>query len=346
VALDLKSAGGVDAALRLIERADALIEGFRPGVMERLGLGPDVCLQRNPRLVYGRVTGWGQDGPLAREAGHDIDYVALAGVLHCIGPAGGKPVPPLNLVGDFGGGGMSLAFGIVSALLEASRSGEGQVVDASMTEGAAYLMTPIFGLYAAGQWSDERGRNILDGGAPYYGVYETADGKHICIGAIEGKFYENLCRHLGLDAETLPERNDRRGWEQLRARFAEIFKQRSRDEWCELLKNTDACFAPVLGLGEVHEHPHNVARGSFVAAEGVVQPAPAPRFGRTPGRIGAGPQPGIAEQRHQRRPVPDFHGHQGGASPNRRSGHWSATGRRSRPRARRDEAFRLAALFR
>ncbi|MCX7961344.1 MAG: CoA transferase [Burkholderiales bacterium] len=285
VTLDLKSPGGVEAAIALAERADALIEGFRPGVMERLGLGPQVLLGRNPRLVYGRMTGWGQTGPLAPRAGHDIDYIALAGVLHAIGRRGEAPVPPLNLVGDFGGGGMLLAFGIVCALLEAQRSGRGQVVDAAMVEGAALLATMFFGMTAAGRWREVRGENALDSGAPWYDVYETRDGKHVAIGAIEPKFYAELLERLGLSDEPLPAQHDRAGWPRLRARFAEVFRAKTRDEWCARFEGSDACFAPVLSFSEARAHPHNVARETFVGVGGVPQPAPAPRFSRTPGAI-------------------------------------------------------------
>jgi alpha-methylacyl-CoA racemase len=268
--------------LGLVGAADALVEGFRPGVAERLGIGPDPCLARNPRLVYGRVTGWGQDGPWRLAAGHDIDYVALAGALHPIGQAGGPPVPPLNLVGDFGGGGMLLALGVVAALLEASRSGRGQVVDAAMVDGAALLTTQFHELLAAGLWREERGANLLDGGAPFYGVYETADGRHLAVGALEPQFWAELLERLGLDAAELPAQLDRNGWPELRERLAALFRTRPRDEWCELLAGTDACVAPVLGLGEAPAHRHNRARGTFVDVGGVVQPAPAPRFSRTP----------------------------------------------------------------
>jgi alpha-methylacyl-CoA racemase len=281
VAVNLKDPQGVETLLRLVDRADALIEGFRPGVMERLGIGPEECLRRNPRLVYGRMTGWGQDGPWAKEVGHDINYIALAGALHCIGAEGGKPVPPLNLVGDFGGGAMFLAFGIVSALLDAQRSGKGQVVDVSMAEGAAYLMTSIYGLHAAGMWTGKRGDNLLDTGAPYYNTYETADGRYVSVGAIEPKFYVELLRRMGLEGEELPEQNDRAQWPAMRERFAAIFKQRTRDEWCEAMAGGEICFAPVLGMDEVRDHPQNKARESFREVEGVVQPSPAPRLSRT-----------------------------------------------------------------
>ena len=291
VTLDLKSPGGVDAALRLIERADALIEGFRPGVMERLGLGPDAALARNPRLVYGRMTGWGQDGPLAQRAGHDIDYIALSGVLNAIGRAGEPPVPPLNLIGDFGGGGMLLGFGIVCALLEAQRSGRGQVVDAAMVDGASLLATMFAGLIAAGRWKEERDANALDGGAPWYDAYETKDGKYVAIGAIETRFYDELLARLGLAGQPLPAQHDRARWPELRARFAAAFRARTRDEWCQAFEGSDACFAPVLSFSEARRHPHNLARAGFVSLEGIEQPAPAPRFSRTQAGVSR-PPPG------------------------------------------------------
>jgi alpha-methylacyl-CoA racemase len=279
VTLDLKSPQAVNAALELVGRADVLIEGFRPGVTERLGLGPDVALQKNPKLVYGRMTGWGQDGPLAPRAGHDINYIALAGVLHAFGRKGEAPVPPLNLVGDFGGGGMLLALGVACALLEAQRSGRGQVVDAAMVDGAALLATMFHGFLAAKQWSEERGANILDTGAPWYDVYETADGKHVAIGAIEDKFFAELVSRLNLS--DLPAQHDRARWPEMRRRFADTFKTRSRDEWCRVFEGSDACFAPVLGWSEARAHPHNVSRKSYVEISRVEQPAPAPRFSRT-----------------------------------------------------------------
>jgi alpha-methylacyl-CoA racemase len=285
VTLDMKSKDGAQAALELVGKADALIEGFRPGVMERLGVGPDVALAKNPRLVYGRMTGWGQDGPMAPRAGHDINYVALAGPLAGIGRAGEAPVPPLNLVGDFGGGGMLLAFGIAAALVEAQRSGKGQVVDAAMCEGASLLSTMFHGMLAAKRWQEERGVNILDTGAPWYETYETKDGKHVSIGSIEPLFYADLLGRLGLAGEGLPEQNDRAGWPKLRQRFAAAFKSKTRDEWCAVFEGSDACFAPVLAWSEAYQHPHNVARKSFVEVGGVKQPAPAPKFSRTPGAI-------------------------------------------------------------
>jgi alpha-methylacyl-CoA racemase len=285
VTLDLKSKDGVAAALLLAQRADALIEGFRPGVMERLGLGPDVVLAANPKLVYGRMTGWGQDGPLAPRAGHDINYIALSGVLHAIGRKGEAPVPPLNLVGDFGGGGMMLAFGIVSALLAAQRTGQGQVVDAAMIEGASILAAMFSGMLHEGKWTETRADNALDSGAPWYDTYETRDGKFVAIGAIEAKFYAELLDRLGLEGAALPAQHDRSGWPELRRRFAAAFRAKTRDEWCRVFDGSDACFAPVLTFSEARAHPHNVARGGHVAAGGVQQPAPAPRFSGTPGTV-------------------------------------------------------------
>jgi len=289
VTLDLKSAAAKEAALSLLGKADALIEGFRPGVMERLGLGPEVALARNPRLVYGRMTGWGQDGPLAARAGHDINYIALAGVLHAFGRHGEAPVPPLNLVGDFGGGGMLLALGIACALLEAGRSGKGQVVDAAMVEGASLLAAMFSGFLAAKSWSEERGVNILDTGAPWYDVYETRDGKYVAIGAIETKFYDELLSRLNLEGENLPGQYERARWSEMREIFRSTFKSRTRDEWCRVFEGSDACFAPVLTFSESRRHPHNAARGSHVEVGGVAQPAPAPRFSRTPGAVRRAP---------------------------------------------------------
>jgi alpha-methylacyl-CoA racemase len=283
--LDLKSKGGAEAALALAGRADAIIEGFRPGVMERLGLGPDALLKQNPKLVYGRMTGWGQDGPLSSRAGHDINYIALTGVLHAIGRAGGAPVPPLNLVGDFGGGGMLLAFGIACGLVEAQRSGKGQVVDAAMVDGASVLAAMFSGMLAAKRWSEVRGENVLDTGAPWYDTYETKDGKYVAVGSIEPKFYEELLLRLGLQAAGLPKQHDRKSWPALRKLFTEKFKEKSRDEWCKVFDGSDACFAPVLTFSEAQAHPHNVARNTFTRSGKVDQPAPAPRFSRTPGKI-------------------------------------------------------------
>lgn len=281
IAMDLKKAEAVEALLKMVEQADALIEGFRPGVMEKLGLGPDVCLERNPRLVYGRMTGWGQEGPLSHAAGHDINYIALTGALHCIGRAGGPPVPPLNLVGDYGGGGLYLAFGVVCGMLEASRSGKGQVIDAAMVDGAASLMTTFYSLRAMGYWTENRGENILDSGAHFYDVYETADGKYIAVGAIEEKFYRELLQRIGLEEEGLPNQMDRSRWPEMHERLQAIFKTKTRRQWCEILEGTDACFAPVLSLDEAPRHPHNVERGTFVEVDGLLQPGPAPRFSRT-----------------------------------------------------------------
>lgn len=285
VAVDLKAPDGVGLVLDLVGGADALVEGWRPGVAERLGLGPDACWERNPRLVYGRMTGWGQEGPLASTAGHDIDYIAVAGALWPIGRAGERPVPPLNLVGDFGGGGMLLAFGIAAALVEAARSGRGQVVDAAMVDGAASLMTMTYAFHQFGLWSERRGSNVLDTGAHYYEVYETADGKWFAVGAIEPKFYAALLDGLGLDADELPDQQDREQWPAMKERFAAIFRTKTRDEWTAVFDGTDACAAPVLSPLEAPHHPHIRARGTFVEVAGVVQPAPAPRFSRTPGEI-------------------------------------------------------------
>ncbi len=281
MAIDLKLPGAADALLGIVDHADALIEGFRPGVMERLGLGADRCLQRNARLVYGRVTGWGQAGPLAQAAGHDINYIAITGALSCIGRAGEPPVPPLNLVGDFGGGGMLLAFGIVCALLEARTSGRGQVIDAAMVDGAALLMANIYSRRAAGVWTNGRGENALDGGAHWYGAYECADGKYVSIGAIEPQFYAALLEKCGIDDPALRSQWDRDAWPALRERLARVFLTRTRAEWCALLEGSDACFAPVLDLDEAPLHEHNRARATFVDADGVAEPAPAPRFSRT-----------------------------------------------------------------
>jgi alpha-methylacyl-CoA racemase len=285
VAVDLKSPAGVEVVLRLVEKADALIEGFRPGVMERLGLGPDVCLARNAGLVFGRMTGWGQDGPLAKAAGHDLNYIALTGALHAIGRPDSPPPPPLNLIGDFGGGGLMLAYGILAALLERSRSGKGQVVDAAMVDGAAALMAIIFGAHASGWWRDERASNMLDGGAHFYDCYETKDGKYVSIGSIEPQFYAQLLELTGLSGEPLPHQMDRSSWPKLKERMAAIFKTRTRDEWCDVMEGSDVCFAPVLSLAEAPEHAHMKARNTFVEVEGVRQPGPAPRFSRTPGVI-------------------------------------------------------------
>jgi alpha-methylacyl-CoA racemase len=287
IALDLKKPEAIAAALALIEAADALIEGFRPGVMERLGLGPEVCLARNPGLVFGRVTGWGQTGPLAKSAGHDIDYIALTGALHAIG---GKdaPAPPLNLLGDFGGGAMALAFGVVCALLEARASGRGQIVDAAMTDGVALMMAMTYSLRAMGRWRDERQANALDGGAPFYGVYRCADGKWLAVGALEPQFFAALVAAIGLDARVFVDRWNPADWPALRLALEAAFARRTRDEWCAILEGEDACVAPVLDMEEAPRHPHNAARATFLFGHGAPQPAPAPRFSRTPPEI-AGP---------------------------------------------------------
>jgi len=281
VAIDLKSTAGRDSVLRLVGQADALIEGFRPGVTERLGLGPDDCWSHNPRLVYGRMTGWGQDGPIAKAAGHDINYIALTGALHAVGQKNGPPVLPLNLFGDFGGGALYLAFGIACGIIEARQSGLGQVVDAAMTDGSASLMTMFYGMLAGGTWNDTRGSNAVDGGSHFYSVYETSDGLYVSIGSIEAKFYAELLRLTGLADADLPAQFDRERWEELRSHLASVFKTKTRAEWTEIMEGTDVCFAPVLSLSEAPEHPHNKARNTFVEVEGVVQPAPAPRFSRT-----------------------------------------------------------------
>ena len=287
IGLDLKAEAGVAAALELIAGSDAVIEGFRPGVMERLGLGPDICLAANPKLVYGRVTGWGQTGPLASSAGHDINYIALTGALHAIG-SGKTPSPPLNLVGDFGGGAMMLAFGVLCALWEAQRSGRGQVVDAAMTDGVSLLMTMIYGFKANGAWRDARAANLLDGGAPFYGAYACADGKFVAIGPLEPQFFAAFVERLGLDADALGDRWNRANWGVWRTAIASAFVKRRRDEWTELFDGADACVTPVLSMEEAPGHPHNVARGAFAPGPDGSQPAPAPRFSRTPGAI-AGP---------------------------------------------------------
>jgi len=295
LALDLKSAAGRDAALRLLDRADVLLEGLRPGVTEKLGLGPADCQARNPRLVYGRMTGYGQTGPLAAAAGHDLNYIALSGALHAIGAAGGKPVPPLNLVGDYGGGALYLAFGVMAALFERQRSGCGQVVDAAMVDGAASLASIFYGLHAAGNWNAPRGENLLDGGAPFYDTYETADGRHISLAPLEPKFFATLAQALGLEARFVQRQYDRGLWPEMRAAIAAAVRQRSREAWCALLEGSDACFAPVLSFDEAPAHPHACQRGAFVTVAGVVQPAPAPRFDRTPAAL---PRPAPAIGQH------------------------------------------------
>ena len=284
IGVDLKNPEGIELVLKLIEKADVLTEGFRPGVMERLGLGPEVCLKRNPKLVYGRMTGFGQEGPMAQAAGHDINYIALAGALAHIGREGDKPLPPLNLVGDFGGGGMLLALGICAALVERGRSGKGQVVDAAMVDGAATLMAFIHGFYASGGWG-ERGTNLLDTGAHFSDTSETKDAKYVSIGSIEPQFYAELLQLTGLDKETLPNQMDRSQWRPMKQRLTALFKTKTRDEWCALMEGSDVCFAPVLTIPEAYKHPHNIARKTFVDVAGVTQPGPSPRFSRTPGEI-------------------------------------------------------------
>ncbi len=293
IAVDLKSPDGVEVVRRLAAGTDVLIEGFRPGVAERLGVGPDELRAANPALIYGRMTGWGQDGPLAQAAGHDIDYLAVAGPLAHIGRAGQPPTPPLNLVGDFGGGGMLLALGVCAALVERAGSGVGQVIDAAMVDGAALLLAPLYAAFSTGFWKPERGTNMLDSGAPWYDSYECADGRWVAVGAIEPQFYAALLEGLGLDGEDLPAQGDESGWPVLRERFAAVFATRARDEWVAHLAGRDACVAPVRGMDECADDPHLVARGTYVESFGHVQAAPAPRFDRTPGALGlAPPAPG------------------------------------------------------
>ena len=284
VAVDLKKPEGIEIVLKLVESADALFEGFRPGVTERLGLGPDECMARNEKLVYGRMTGWGQDGPLAQSAGHDINYIGLSGALHAIGEPGGKPVPPLNLIGDFGGGGMLLAYGLVCALLEAQKSGKGQVVDTAMVDGAASLMAMFFSMAGRG-FDDERGTNLLDGGSHFYNTYETKDGQHVCVGSIEPQFYQLLVEKAGVDANRFGPQMDRDRWSGFKDELEDVFKMKTRGEWCEIMEGTDVCFAPVLSVFEAPAHPHNVHRGTFIEVDGVVQPSPSPRFSRTTAEI-------------------------------------------------------------
>ncbi|MES2399086.1 MAG: CaiB/BaiF CoA-transferase family protein [Pseudomonadota bacterium] len=293
--MDLKHPEAITTLLRILEGAHVLIEGYRPGVMERLGLGPDVCLARNPRLVYGRMTGWGQTGPLAQAAGHDINYISLAGALHAIGDAD-QPLPPLNLVGDFGGGAMMLAFGISSALYESQRSGKGQVIDAAMSDGAAMLMAPFYAMHASGSWRDERQSNTLDGAAPHYGSYRCSDGKFISIAPLEPQFYELFLKLMDLDTRLFRQRDDRSAWPLMKKQLSERFASRSRDEWCALLEGTDVCFAPVLGLAEAPLHPHNQARGTFAEVAGSWQPAPVPRFSRTTSELPAAPRTDTAAE--------------------------------------------------
>ena len=289
IAVDLKSEEGVEVVLKLVENADVIFEGFRPGVMERLGLGPEICQQRNKRIVYGRMTGWGQTGPLANAAGHDINYIALSGALAAIGRNDSPPVPPLNLIGDFGGGGMLLALGIVSALLETKSSGEGQVIDAAMTDGSSLLMTMMYSMQQSGFWNLERQTNLLDGAAHFYDTYECSDGKFISIGSIEPQFYKLLCEIANLDDSTFGDQMKRDTWQEKKESIKEIFLNKSRDEWCELMEGTDVCFAPVLDMTEAPLHPHNKARETFIEMEGVTQPAPAPRFSRTEPKVSSAP---------------------------------------------------------
>ena len=281
IGVDLKQQAGVETVLKMIEGADVILEGFRPGVMERLGLGPDICLARNPRIIFGRMTGWGQEGPMAKAAGHDINYIALTGALHAIGRRGDAPLPPLNLVGDFGGGGMLLAYGITCALVERATSGKGQVVDAAMVDGASSLMGMMYGMMAMGAWVDERGENLLDTAAHFYQTYATKDDKWNSVGSIEPQFYALLLEHTGIAGEDLPGQMDRVGWEGMKDRLRDIFKSKTRDEWCEIMEGTDVCFAPVLSMSEAKDHPHMKHRSTFIDVAGVNQPAPAPRFDRT-----------------------------------------------------------------
>ena len=289
--MDLKSPAAVEACLKLMETADGLIEGFRPGVMERLGLGPDVALARNPKLVYGRMTGWGQTGPFAQAAGHDMNYIAISGALAAIG-TGDKPIPPLNLVGDFGGGALYLAFGLLAGVLHARSSGKGQVIDCAMSDGAASLMAMFYGMKAAGVWRDERRANLLDGGAHFYDTYRCADGGWISIGSIEPQFYALLLEKTGITDPDFTSQMDRAGWPALREKLAAVIATKTRDQWCAIMEATDVCFAPVLDMNEAPRHPHNLARKTFVEVAGVTQPAPAPRFSATPGAV-AGPPPAM-----------------------------------------------------
>ncbi|QDQ99001.1 CoA transferase [Tomitella fengzijianii] len=289
VTANLKDAADVEKVLHLIERADVLIEGFRPGVTERMGLGPDECLARNPRLVYGRMTGWGQDGPMAQRAGHDMNYISLTGVLHAIGRPGERPVPPLNLVGDFGGGSMFLVFGILAAMHEATVSGRGQVVDAAMIDGSTLLAQMMWSWRGRGMWSDERGANLLDGGAPFYDTYECADGGYFAVGAIEPQFFARLLDGLGIDPDSVPPQQDRKRWPELRATLVDAFATKTRDEWAAVFDGTDACATPVLSFGEAAGDPHVAARGILADLDGVVQPMPAPRFSRTPAPVPSAP---------------------------------------------------------
>jgi alpha-methylacyl-CoA racemase len=295
IGLDLKQPASIQFVQKLIDGADALIEGFRPGVMERLGLGPDICLRRNPKLAYGRVTGWGQDGPLALAAGHDLNYIALTGALHAIGRKDQKPTPPLNLVGDYGGGALYLVTGLLAAIISARATGEGQVVDAAMVDGALSLMTPIYAMKAGGRLNAPRGGNQLDSGAYFYEVYECSDGQYISIASIEAKFHAELLQRLEIDPATMPPQTDRSKWPDVKDRLTALFKTRSRDSWCRVLEGTDVCFAPVLSMDEAHEHPHNTARAAFIDIGGQRQPAPAPRFGTT--KLGPPAPPGSVDPR-------------------------------------------------
>ena len=289
IAVDLKAKEGVEVVLKLVETADAIFEGFRPGVMERLGIGPEVCLARNDRIVFGRMTGWGQEGPLANAAGHDINYISLSGALAAIGRPGSPPVPPLNLIGDFGGGGMLLALGLVAALLESKESKKGQVVDAAMTDGSALLMTMIYSMQSSGMWKTTMGSNLLDGGSHFYDTYECKDGKFISIGSIEPQFYTLLCQIAELDEKVFSKQMSRDLWPEQKEEIKKIFVKKTRDEWCELMEGTDVCFAPVLDMSEAPEHPHNKERKTFIDLEGVTQPAPAPRFSRTEPKVVSSP---------------------------------------------------------
>jgi len=302
VALDLKTPEAVEACLKLMTTADAVIEGFRPGVMERLGLGPDVALKRNPKLVFGRMTGWGQTGPYAMAAGHDMNYIAITGALHAIGTAD-KPVPPLNLVGDFGGGALYLAFGLLAGVIQARETGKGQVIDCAMSDGAASLMAMFYGFKAGGMWKEERRSNMLDGGAHFYDTYQCSDGKWVSIGSIEPQFYALLLEKTGINDPEFQKQHDRSAWPALREKLAHVIAQKTRDEWTEIMGGTDVCFAPVLDLDEAPKHPHNVARETFVDLGGVIQPAPAPRFSATPGKI-QGPPPAIGA--HDREALSDW----------------------------------------
>jgi alpha-methylacyl-CoA racemase len=292
--VDIKSPEGKKTLLRLIEQADVLFEGFRPGVMERLGYGPQECLRLNPRLVYGRMTGWGQDGPLSHAASHDLNYIALTGVLNAIGRKGDPPSIPLNLIGDFGGGSLYLAMGMLAAVLSARTTGVGQVVDAAILDGAASLMSLIYSYRQMGDWSMERGTNITDSGSPFYDVYETRDGLYVSVAPVEKKFYLEMLERIGLANADLPPQSDRKGWAIIRARLQSVFRSRTRDEWCTILEGTDACFAPVLDMDECVKHPHNVARKTYVEIDGVVNPAPAPRFSATPSELRKAP-PAVGE---------------------------------------------------